>query len=191
MDGKVTRFNSNKHSRIGFDSNVAAASSSVIVPNNFNPNHVRDSQDDLINVYKIKHEEHKENKRLFDQFTKLDKTPSNSSPSALVKVYPKRNRNQTNFFLTNHSSETNTRVTVNPHRNIDVVCVNDESLSVMTSYIHTDNATTISQTSNVVRKKKKRRNVLTNKSSKSPKTIKANDKAEERECPKCNIVKFF
>ena len=86
--GKVTKSNSNKHSRIGFDSNVAATSSSVIVPNNFNPNHVRDGQDDLINVYKIKHEEHEENKRLFDQFTKLDKTSSNSSPSALVKVYP-------------------------------------------------------------------------------------------------------
>ena len=142
LDGKVTRFNSNKHSRIGFDSNVAAASSSVIVPNNFNPNHVRDSQDDLINVYKIKHEEHKENKRLFDQFTKLDKTPSNSSPSALVKVYPKRNRNQTNFFLTNHSSETNTRVTVNPHRNIDVVCVNDESLSVTSSNFNVNTTTT-------------------------------------------------
>ena len=99
LNGKVTKANSNKHSRIGFDSNVAAASSSVIVSNNFNPNHVRDSQDDLINVYKMKHEEHEENKRLFDQFTELDKTSSNSSPLALVKVYPKRNRNQTDFFL--------------------------------------------------------------------------------------------
>ena len=57
--------------------------------------------------------------------------------------------------------------------------------------MNTNNTTTVSQTSNVVREKEKRRNVLTNKSSKSPKTIKANDKAEERECPKCNIVKFF
>ena len=36
--------------------------------------------------------------------------------------------------------------------------------------------------------KKKRRNTLTNKSSKSPKMIKGNDKGEEFKCPKCNIV---
>ena len=94
-------------------------------------------------------------------------------------------------MIDNHPSKRYVETVVKPPKNYEVVCVNDESLSVMTSDINANNTTTISQTSNVVRKKKKRRNVLTNKSSKSSKKIKANDKGEERECPKCNIVKFF
>ena len=39
--------------------------------------------------------------------------------------------------------------------------------------------------------KRKRGNVLTNKSTKSSKTIEANDKGEEYKCPKFNVVKFF
>ena len=38
---------------------------------------------------------------------------------------------------------------------------------------------------------KKRRNVLTNKSSTFSKTIEANNKGEERKFPNCNVVKFF
>ena len=43
----------------------------------------------------------------------------------------------------------------------------------------------------LVEQKNKRRNVLTNKSSKSLKIIKANDKGEKRKFPKYNVVKFF
>ena len=107
---------------------------------------------DLINFYKIKHEE---NKRLFDQFIKLDKKSSNSSSSTLVKVYPKRKRNQTDFLLANHPSNKNARVTVKPPRNIVVVYVNNEFLSVTSSDFNANTTTTtIGQTSNDGRRKR-------------------------------------
>ena len=115
----------------------------------------------------------------------------NSSPPPLNKKYPQRKTKSTDFLIDNHTSNANIRAVVKPPKIFEVVCVNDESLSVMTRDMNANNITTISQTSNVVREKKKRRNVLTNKSSKFPKTIKANDKTEERECPKCNIVKLL
>ena len=94
-------------------------------------------------------------------------------------------------MIENHPSKTNVRVVVKPPKNYEVVYVNDESLSVTTSDIDENNTTTIRQNSNVGRKKNKRRNVLTNKASKSPKSIKANDKGDERKCPQCNVVKCF
>ena len=56
-------------------------------------------------------------------------------------------------MIDNHPSK-KIRAVVKPSKNYEVVCVNDESLSVMTSDIHV-NATTINQTSKVGRKKEK------------------------------------
>ena len=62
----------------------------------------------------------------------------------------------------------------------------------MTSDIHANTITTISvKLPILVEQKNKRRNILTNKSSKSLKIIKANDKGEKRKFPKYNVVKFF
>ena len=94
------------------------------------------------------------------------------------------------FLIDNHPSKKNVRAVVKPPKNYEVVCVNDKSESVITRDIHIKKTTTISQTSNVGRKKGKGRNVLTIISSKYPKTIEANDKGEERKCLKYNVVIF-
>ena len=170
---------------MGLDTNIAAAvratRSSVSGPNN--PNIVRDDQDNLLKHYKNKHEE---DTCLFLQFMEHD----NSSPPP-NKKYPQRKNKSTDFLIDNHSSKNNVRVVVKPPKHYEVVCVNDESLSVTTSDIYANNTTTICQISNVGRRKQKRRNILTNKSSKSSKTIKANDKGEERKCPRCKLCKHL
>ena len=73
----------------------------------------------------------------------------------LTKKYPQRKRKSTNFFIVNHRSKTNVRIIVKPRKNYEVVCINDESLTVTTNDIHANNTITISQTSNVGRKKEK------------------------------------
>ena len=93
-------------------------------------------------------------------------------------------------MIDNHPRKTNVRAVGKPPKNYEVVCVNDESLIVMTSDIYA-NRTTICQTSKVVRTNRKRRNVSTNKSTKFQKRIEANDKGVEHKCPKCNVVKIF
>ena len=113
----------------------------------------------------------------------------NSSLPPLNKKYPQRKSKSTKFLIDKRPSKTNVRAVVKPTKNYEVVYVNDESLSIIASDVHANITTTISQTSKVGRKRK-RRNVLINKSTKSPKTIEANDKWEERKCPKWNVVKF-
>ena len=78
----------------------------------------------------------------------------NSSPSLLNKKYPQRKRSRTDFLIDNHPSKTNIRAVVKPPKNYEVVCVDDKSLSVMTSDVHA-NTTTISQTSKIGLKKGK------------------------------------
>ena len=62
-------------------------------------------------------------------------------------------------MIENHPSKTNVRAVVKPPKNYEVVCVNNEYLSVMTSDVHATNITTISQTSKVGRKKEKEKYV--------------------------------
>ena len=79
----------------------------------------------------------------------------NSSPPSPNKKYPQRKTKFTDFLIDRYLSKTNIRAIVKPPKNYEVVCVNDESLSVMTSGIHVKNTTTINQTSNVSRKREK------------------------------------
>ena len=57
-------------------------------------------------------------------------------------------------MIDNHTSNANIRAVVKPPKIFEVVCVNDESLSVMTSDIHVNNTTAISQISKVGKKRK-------------------------------------
>ena len=132
---------------MGLDRNIAAVSRIPVSESN-NPKQNCHDQDDLLKHYKNKHEE---DKCLFLQFMEHD----NSSPSSPNKKYPQRKTKFTDFLIDRYLSKTNIRAIVKPPKNYEVVCVNDESLSVITSGIHANNTTTISQTSNVSRKKEK------------------------------------
>ena len=72
----------------------------------------------------------------------------------LRKIHPQRKRNSTDFLIDNRPNKTNVRAVVKPPKNYDVICINDEILSVMTSDVHA-NTTAISHTSKVGRKKEK------------------------------------
>ena len=80
----------------------------------------------------------------------------NSSPPPLNKKYPQRKTKSTDFLIDNHTSNANIRAVVKPPKIFEVVCVNDESLSVMTSDIHVNNTTAISQISKVGKKEKEK-----------------------------------
>ena len=124
----MPRLNSNSRCQIGMDMNIAAVRSSRSLPNNSNPNQIRDDQGYLITSYKTRHEEEK---RSYLQFIKDD--IYNSSPSPVTKIYSKRKRNPINFLMNNHPSNNNKRAAVKLPRNIEVVRQYDESVSIMTS----------------------------------------------------------
>ena len=124
----MTRLNSNSRLQIGMNMHIAAAKSFCSLPNNPNPNQIRDYQGDLLTFYKTRHEEKKGS---YLQYIKND--IYNSFPPLVTKFYSKRNKNPTDFLMNNHPSSNNKRAAIKPPKHIEVVRQYDESISIITS----------------------------------------------------------
>ena len=90
------------------DTNISAARSSRSLPNDSNPYQIRDDEDGRLTFYKSRLEE-----EILSIHQFLNNYICNSSSPPVSKTYPKRQRQQTDFFYEKYPSNTNKNLLLN------------------------------------------------------------------------------